>query len=54
MKRAELVALFDEIIAILESEGSAVEKVDRIEAAMFEPGTADRDDEVSAEDEDDE
>jgi hypothetical protein len=53
MKRAELVALFDEIITILESENSAVEKISRIEAAMFEPESADADDEGDR-DEDDE
>lgn len=37
MTRVELLALFDEIIAILESEGSAMEKLESIEAAMFEP-----------------
>jgi hypothetical protein len=54
MKRTELVALLDEIIAILESEGTAVEKVSRIEAAVFEPGAADRDNDAYAEEGEDE
>ena len=37
MTRAELLSLFDEIEAILESEGSPAEKLERIEAVMFEP-----------------
>jgi hypothetical protein len=37
MTRAELLSLFDEIVAILETEGSPVEKLGQIEALMFEP-----------------
>lgn len=37
MSRAELLAVLDEITAILESPGQASEKLERIEEAMFEP-----------------
>jgi len=37
MTRAELMSLFDEITAILEAEGSPVEKLGQIEKVMFEP-----------------
>ena len=37
MTRGDLLSLFDEIVAILESEGSPAEKLGRIEALMFEP-----------------
>jgi hypothetical protein len=37
MSPAELQAVFDEIETILESGTSAAEKVERLEAVMFEP-----------------
>ena len=37
MSRAELLTLFEEIVAVLESGSSPVEKVEHIEALMFEP-----------------
>ncbi|HXQ28390.1 MAG TPA: hypothetical protein VN848_03905 [Gemmatimonadales bacterium] len=37
MTRAELMSLFDEIAAILETESSPVEKLGEIEKVMFEP-----------------
>ena len=40
MTRAELLRLFDEIEAILETESSPVEKLGQIEQLMFEPKDA--------------
>jgi hypothetical protein len=37
MSRAELLSLFDEIAAILETESSPVEKLGQVEKVMFEP-----------------
>jgi hypothetical protein len=37
MTRAELLKLFDEIVAILESDESPADKLASIEALMFEP-----------------
>jgi hypothetical protein len=37
MSRAELLSLFEEIAAILETESSPVEKLGQIEKLMFEP-----------------
>jgi hypothetical protein len=37
MTRVELLGVFDEIVAILESERSPAEKLEQIEAVMFEP-----------------
>jgi len=37
MTHAELLSLFDEIAAILETESSPVEKLGQIEKVMFEP-----------------
>ena len=53
MTRAELLSLFNEIEAILETEGSPAEKLRQIERAMFEPkDTGDEGDaEVESDDE---
>jgi len=40
MSRAELLSLFDEIAAILETESSPAEKLEQIEKVMFEPEDA--------------
>src|SRR5581483_11962862 len=45
LSRAELLDLFDEITTILESDGSAREKIERIEAAMFEPAQVEEENE---------
>jgi hypothetical protein len=37
MTRAELLSLFEEIAAILETEGSPAEKLGQVEKLMFEP-----------------
>ena len=37
MTRAELLSLFDEIAAILETESSPAEKLEQLEKVMFEP-----------------
>jgi len=41
MTRAELLSLFDQIVAILETDASPVEKLAQIEAAVFEPKAID-------------
>jgi hypothetical protein len=53
MTRAELLSLFDEIAAILETESSPMEKLGEIEKAMFEPKDAgdERDADVEIDDE---